>query len=273
MPTGSLLRREDARIGRSVRRDLAGPVLVAIQAVDADRVERFKVLLPHPRERQPVEPGVVGDEADHALSCLLRDAPLRHAEEADIEIVQALALRPADPPGRAVRIRELPFFVHRHAGEAVVGRVAEDHEDRRFLLDPLRPVALFLQLGEGEGLGGSRLPAGQGIGEEYTSAFRPVAGERRVEVLHGQADLQMGNHEGGGHDLETEYALRCCLLYSRSRECAEAASFEVGGDAAQHFGEIGPGAAAGVEHVHVLRRESVPMPRSSFSVRSTRATM
>ena len=55
-------------------------VLVAVEGVDTDRVEGFQVALPHHGEGQPVQPGVVGDEADDAPPGLLRDAPLRHAE-------------------------------------------------------------------------------------------------------------------------------------------------------------------------------------------------
>ena len=40
------LRRKDARVGRAVGCDLAGLVLVAIQAVDTNRVERLKVNAP-----------------------------------------------------------------------------------------------------------------------------------------------------------------------------------------------------------------------------------
>ena len=47
------------------------------------------------------------------------------------------------------------------------------------------------------------------------------------------------------------------LLDPRAGKRAEAASFEVGGDAAQHLGEVGSSAAAGVEHVDVLRRQPV----------------
>ena len=150
-------RRKDARVRQAVRRDLAGLVFVTVQAVDAYRVKRVQVALPHPRERQSVEPGIVGDEADPPTR-LLGDAPFCHAEEPDIEVVQPLALRPADTPRRAVGIGQVPFLVHRHAGEAVVGRVAEDHEDRRLLLHLIRAVAFLFQFRERQRLRRSRLP-------------------------------------------------------------------------------------------------------------------
>ena len=160
-----------------------------MQIVDPDRVERFKVTLPHPREGQPVEPGVVGYEADDAPASLLDDAPFRHAKETDIEIVQALALGPPHALGRAVGFGKFTFFIHGHTGEAVIGRVAEDHENRRLLLHPLRPVAFFLQLGEGQRFRRFRLPPGKRIGEEDTRALHSVIRQRRVEVLHGNPDL------------------------------------------------------------------------------------
>ena len=55
-------------------------------------VKGFQEVLPHSGEGQPVKPGIVGDEADDALPCLLDDAPLRHAEEPHVEIVQPLSL-------------------------------------------------------------------------------------------------------------------------------------------------------------------------------------
>ena len=42
----------------------------------------------------------------------------------------------------------------------------------------------------------------------------------------------------------------------RARERAEALSFEIGCDPAQHFRQIGPGAAARVEHIDILRRQA-----------------
>ena len=57
-----------------------------------------------------------------------------------------------------------------------------------------------------------------------------VVGQRRIQVLHGQAELHMGNDEGRGHDLEAEHALRRRLADPRPRERPEAAPAEVGGD-------------------------------------------
>ena len=69
---------------------------------------------------------------------LVDDAAFGHAEEADVEVVQPLSFRPAHPPGRPVGLRKLALLVHRHAGEAVVRRIAQDHQNRLFLLSPVR---------------------------------------------------------------------------------------------------------------------------------------
>ena len=141
--------------------------------------------------------------------------------------------------------------------KAVVGRVAEDHQDGRLLFHPLRAVAFFLQLQERQRLGRSRLPPGERVGEEDLRALHPVIRKRSVEVLHGEPHLQMSNHEGSRHDLESEYALRRRLLHPRAREGAETPAFEIAGDAAQHFCEIRACTAARVEHVDVFRGEAV----------------
>ena len=153
--------------------------------------------------------------------------------------------------------RQLSFLVHGHAREAVVGRIAEDDEYRRLLLHPLRAVALLLELGKGKRLGRARLPAGERVGEEHAGALAPIIGERRIEVLHRQANLQMGDDEGRGHDLEAEHPLGRRLPDPCAGERPEALTFEIGGDAAQHLRQIGAGTAARVEHEDVLRRESV----------------
>ena len=85
----------------------------------------------------------------------------------------------------------------------------------------------------------------------------PSSARRRVEVLQRESDLQMRDDEGRGHDLEAEHAAHGCLLHPRADERTEAPAREVGGDAAQDFRQIGPGAAARIEHVDVLRRESI----------------
>ena len=67
----------------------------------------------------------------------------------------------------------------------------------------------------------------------------------------------MRDDEGRGHDLEAEHATHGRLLHPRAGERTEAPAREVGGDPAQDFRQIGPGAAARIEHIDVLRREAI----------------
>ena len=90
--------------------------------------------------------GVCGD------SGLLRDAPLRHAEEANVEIVQALSFGPAHLLGRPIGFRELMLLVHCHAGEAVVGWVTEDHQNRGFRFTRSARSRSSSSSGKGSGL-------------------------------------------------------------------------------------------------------------------------
>ena len=67
----------------------------------------------------------------------------------------------------------------------------------------------------------------------------------------------MRDDEGRGHDLEAEHAAHGRLLHPRTGERAEASAREVSSDTAQDFREIGPGAAARIEHIDVLCCESI----------------
>ena len=62
---------------------------------------------------------------------LLGDSALGHAEEADVKVVESLSLRPAGrflvvTVGESRKLALLAPFGH--AGEAVVGRIAEYHQ-------------------------------------------------------------------------------------------------------------------------------------------------
>ena len=103
---------EDARVGVAVWGRLARPVLVAVERIDPDYVERLQVPFPHSCKGQSVQPGVVGDEADDALAGLFGDAPLGHAEEPDIEVVEALSFGPPHLFGLAVGLRKPTLLIH-----------------------------------------------------------------------------------------------------------------------------------------------------------------
>ena len=180
---------EDAWVGRTVGSRLASLVLVAIEAVYADNVKGLQVALPHAREGEAVQPGVVGDEADHAPARLLGNATLRHAEETHVQVVQTLTFRLPHPPGGPIGRGELSLLIDSHARKAIVGRIAQDDQDRRILLHPVGAVPLLLQLREGQWLLHAGLPAGEGVGEVHPGALRLVIGQGGVQRLHGQTNL------------------------------------------------------------------------------------
>src|ERR1035441_2635904 len=97
---------KDARVRVAFGCELAGLVLVAVQAIHRDGIEDFQVALAHPGKREAVQPGVVRDERNYAFTRFLDDAPLRHAEEPDVKVVQALALWRRGTLGGAVSIAQ-----------------------------------------------------------------------------------------------------------------------------------------------------------------------
>ena len=125
----------------------------------------------------------------------------------------------------------------------------------------LRSITFFLQFRECNHLllPVRRLPSRQRIGQEHLRSLPSalVLGEWRVQPLHRNPDLKMRDHEGRGHDFEAEHALYCRLFHPSADERPESLAFEIRSDAAQDFRQIGPGAAARVEDVDVLRCESI----------------
>ncbi len=251
------LGREDARVRGTVRCDLPGLVLVAVQTVDPYRVEGLDVPFTHPGKGQAIQPRVVRNEGDNALPRSLGDPPLRHSEEANVQVIQTLALGLGHALRRAVRVGQFPLFLHGEARETVVRRIAQDDQNRRVPLHLLRPIPLLLQFREWKRLVRSRFPACKGIGQKDARPFRSVLCQWSVEVLHRQAHLQMGNDERCRHDLEAEDALRGGLLDPGASERSKSSSLEILRDAPQHLREIGPGSAARIEDVDVLRRQAV----------------
>src|SRR5437016_8010116 len=66
-------RRKYTRIGRAFRRYLPGSVLIAVQVIDVNLIERFQIAFTHPRMREAIQPRIIRDEADHTLACRLHD--------------------------------------------------------------------------------------------------------------------------------------------------------------------------------------------------------
>ena len=108
------------RVRLAGRRLFAGAVLVPVQAVDADGVEAGQEAFPHQGKGKPVQPRVVGDEADDALGGFLaKNAGTRHAEEAGVKVVQPLPLRLKFGCGMfagAIAVGERFFLVRGDAG-------------------------------------------------------------------------------------------------------------------------------------------------------------
>ena len=141
----------------------------------------------------------------------------------------------------------------------------KDDQHRHLLLHPLGAGTLLIKLRERRRFLHRRLPARQRVGQEYPGAFCLVPrssrgqalGQRRVEVLHGETDLQVRDDERRGHDLKPEHSLGGSLLHLCSCERAQSATLQVLCDAAQHLADVRAGAAAWIEHVDVLSRQPV----------------
>ena len=97
----------------------------------------------------------------------------------------------------------------------------------------------------------------RGVGEEDACAFRIVIRQRGVEGLHREADLQVGDDEGGGHYFKAEHAFSGRLLDPCAGERAQSAGFQVCCDAAQRLGEKCARSAAWIQHVDVFCRQPV----------------
>ena len=109
---------------------------------------------------------------------VLHDAALGHAEEAHVQVVQALPLRLGSVLRRPVGRTRSALLLHvGDTGEAVVRRVPQHHQDRPLALHLVRSVALFFEFDEGQMLGISRrLPSGQRVGQEHAHPLLARAG-------------------------------------------------------------------------------------------------
>ncbi len=103
---------------------------------------------------------------------------------------------------------------------------------------------------------------GGGLRPPRTSVGRGFHGEGRFaqwrpERFQLQADLQMGDDQGRRQDLEPEDALDRGAFEVVRDQRVVAFVLKRGRDAAQHRPQIGPGAAAGIEHDHTRVGEAV----------------
>ncbi len=249
-----------AGIGQAFGRELAGFVLVAVQAIDPDPVELLQVPFPHSGERQAVQPGIIRDEANRPAPAVLDDVPLRHPVKPHVQIVQTLTLRRRRATGLAVGAGQLLLLVHRHPGETVVGRIAENHQNPPLLLHHPRRAVLGHQFREIErqlrhalfAVLVRRLPAGQRVGQIHAQPFRLAGGrvqlQRRAPLVQQQAELQMRHHIRRRQQLEAEYPVQRRLFQLGAGQAAQTLLVQSRLDVAQHFGQIRAGAATGIEN-------------------------
>lgn len=152
-----------------------------------------------------------------------------------------------------VRCDQVGLFRFGDAGKAVIGRVADKHQN---LLVPLDVVRRFPFLGElrPEGNGvflGVFFPAEEAVGQVYADAL--VVFQGRARVGEEQAELQMGDDERGGQEFKAVDALLKRLL-------DDAGAQGVAGEPLEHktpdFDEVRAGAGGGVEHHHALVQQA-----------------
>ncbi len=207
--------------------------------------------------REAVEPGVVGDVTNHALAAALDNLALGQAEKADVQVVQTLALRSGGGLGGAVGVGQVALLGYGQPGKAVVGWVAQHHQDLAVLLDGVGSVALGFQVGQEQVLLGlvGRAPAGQGVGQ--VNAGPLGRSQRCAQRLQQQPQLQVGDDKGRGHDFKTKDPLLGSFFNGVAAEGVSALGLPGGGDAPQHFHQVRTGAAAGIQHVDPLVGQAV----------------
>jgi hypothetical protein len=119
-------------------------------------------------------------------------------------------------------------------------------------------VTFLIEFGIHDGLRELRIrdPTGEGVREVDGGTF--VVCERRPELAHFQAELEVGNDERGGHDFEAEDALHGGLLHVLGdKRIVTAVRAQSCSDLTQYFGDVRPGAAARIEDVDVRVRQAI----------------
>ena len=159
----------------------------------------------------------------------------------------------------AVSVRQIAFLVYRHAGEAVVRRIAQDDEDRRSLLHAVGRVVLLLELREGQRVlaAPSAAPSRSGRWSgKRRRACLPVSGALEVR----QAAAQVAGGRPRTAPAGSRSRRRALWRPSsdrwrpgRRRPCPRS----VCAMRLEHFDQVSPGAAARVEHIHVRVRQAV----------------
>ncbi len=137
---------EHGGIGRPARGPLPRLSTVTVQVVDAQYVELGEQPLAKQDQGRVAKVREVADETDDPASLHLGDAAFGYPDEADVEVVDVVS---GDAPVRQallVDVDQVALLSRTNAGVGVVGRVAEDNQDRGLLLDGVRSVALCREL-------------------------------------------------------------------------------------------------------------------------------
>ena len=207
-----------------------------------------------------VKPGVVGDEADDALAAHFGDPPFGHAEEADVKIVEPLTL--GGGPSLVVRYAVVSdrVFFHRHAGEAVVGRIAQDDEYLLVPLDVVGGVAFSCNSGNRRFLGsfGGSQPVkriGQ-IDADALALLLSTSGEPSACSSRPNCRCDTTNGAGRISKPKTRFMAACLQVLTRPGR-RRLGLRNVSRDLAQHFHQIRPRAATGVKHDDVRVGQAV----------------
>ena len=155
--------------------------------------------------------------------------------------------------GRAVRSRQRALLLHAgNPRQAIVGRVAQNDQNRCVALHALGGLALLLHFAEHELLGVLHwLPSGERVCEEYAGAFMPGFGQRCPERLQQQTQLEVRHRKRGGQDLEAEHALQRRRLEIMAGERIAAVLAQRVGDLAQHLDQVRARPTARVQNVHI----------------------
>lgn len=102
-----------------------------------------------------------------------------------------------------------------------------------------------------------RFPASEGVGKVDAYAFAAFFGERCAKILEEEADLKVGDDEGGGKDFEAENTFLRGFFQVGGEEGVFATLRESFVNFLEDFHEVGAGSAAGVEDIDVFVREAI----------------
>ena len=164
----------------------------------------------------------------------------------------------------AIGSRKVTLLGNGNSCVTVVGRVAEDNEDGLFLFHLAGGVAFVVETREGNlfRLFLGRFPAGEGVGQIDPSALGWIAAvaQRRAEGFKFEAELQVGDDEWRGEDLEVEDALHRRFLEVMGDEGVAPLLVQRRSYAAEHRAQVSPGAAAGIEHDDPGIRKAIGEP-------------